>query len=91
MKNCEFWLRPLLWQTGDDFLRYLFGRRVIKNARNILLGRPMLRYLFERAMRDGPQSAQGAVSPLRTKLQFLCDVATAFVVAAVREDAAGLF
>jgi hypothetical protein len=77
--------------NGRRFPSLPFGRRVIKNARSILLGRPMLRYLFERAMRDGPQSAQGAVSPLRTKLQFLCDVAAAFVVAAVREDAAGLF
>jgi hypothetical protein len=59
--------------------------------RNILSGRPLLRYLFERAMCDGPQAAQGGVAPLRTELQFLCDVATAFVVAAVREDAAGLF
>jgi len=42
-------------------------------------------------MCDGPQSAQGGVSVLRTELQFLCDVSTTFVVAAVREDAAGLF
>jgi hypothetical protein len=54
-------------------------------------GRPLLRYLFERAMSDGPQSAQGGVSLLRTELQFLRDVATAFVVATVRKDAAGFF
>jgi hypothetical protein len=49
------------------------------------------RYLLERAMCDGPQSAQGDVSLLRTELQFLRDVATAFVVAAVGKDAAGFF
>jgi hypothetical protein len=54
-------------------------------------GRPLLRYLFERAMSDGPQSAQGGVSLLRTEPQFLCDVAAPFVVAAVRKDAAGFF
>ena len=43
------------------------------------------------AAAHGPQSAQGGVSVLRTELQFLCDVSTTFVVAAVREDAAGLF
>jgi hypothetical protein len=42
-------------------------------------------------MCDRPQSPQGGISLPRTKLQFLRDVATAFVVAAVREDAAGFF
>jgi hypothetical protein len=42
-------------------------------------------------MCDGPQSAKGGVSLHRTEPQFLCDVAAPFVVAAVREDAAGFF
>jgi hypothetical protein len=42
-------------------------------------------------MCDAPQPAQGGVSLLRTELQFLRDVATAFVVAAVRKDATGFF
>jgi hypothetical protein len=42
-------------------------------------------------MCDGSQSAQGGVSLPRTKLQFLCDVATSFMVAAVRKDLARFF
>ena len=49
------------------------------------------RDLLERGVGDRPQSAQRGISSPRAELQLMCDIATAFMVAAMGEDAAGLF
>lgn len=47
--------------------------------------------LFERALRDSPQCGQRRVTLHRVLFQFLGDVFSAFVIAAIAQGVAGFF